>query len=156
MTVRDSPGGAVKATQVSDVEGLRTFVLVLDKGDEAFEQISGFAREHDITGAGLTAVGAGNAVTLGYFDPEIMDYRATEFTEQLELLSMVGDVATKDGEPAVHAHIVLGRKDSTTIGGHLKRFVVWPTLEVVLTETPSTLRKKLDPETGLALIDLGS
>jgi predicted DNA-binding protein with PD1-like motif len=144
----------VKHKQVSQVDGLRTFVLVLDKGDEAFEQVTAFVREHDITAAGITGVGAGNEVTLGYFAPEIMDYRSTDFSEQLELLSLVGDVATKDGEPTLHAHIVLGRKDSTTIGGHLKRFMVWPTLEVVLTETPATLRKKVDPETGLALIDL--
>ncbi|HET9501102.1 MAG TPA: PPC domain-containing DNA-binding protein [Marmoricola sp.] len=144
----------MKYKQVSQVDGLRTFVIVLDKGDEAFEQVSAFVREQGITAAGITGVGAGNEVTLGYFDPEIMDYRATDFAEQLELLSMVGDVAAKDGEPTVHAHIVLGRKDSTTIGGHLQRFVVWPTLELVLTESPATLRKKVDPETGLALIDL--
>jgi len=144
----------MESTLVSGNDALRTFVLVMDKDDEAFEQISGFARDHDVTGASLTAVGAAKAATLGYFDPEITDYRLTDFDEQMEVLSLVGDIAAKDGSPALHAHLVLGRKDSSAIGGHLKKLVVWPTLEVVLTETPAELRKTVDPETGLALIDL--
>lgn len=135
-------------------DGLRTYVLVMDKDDEAFEAISAFARDHDLTAASLTAVGAAKAATLGYFDPEKRDYQLTDFEEQMEVLSLVGDIATKDGAPALHAHLVLGRKDSSAIGGHLKKLVVWPTLEVVVTETPAVLRKSVDPETGLALIDL--
>jgi uncharacterized protein len=146
----------MRVRQVYENDGLRTFVVVMDKGDEAFEQLVAFAGEHRVSAAGLTAVGAARAVTLGYFDPEINDYRSTEFTEQLEVLSLVGDIALKDGEPAVHAHLTLGRKDSSTIGGHLQSLTAWPTLEVVVTETPGHLAKKVDPETGLALIDLSA
>lgn len=144
----------MRAKQVYDNHGLRTFVVVMAKDDEAFGQLGAFAAEHGVSAAGLTAVGAARAVTLGYFDPEISDYRSTEFSEQLEVLSLLGDIALKDGEPAVHAHITLGRKDSSTIGGHLQSLTVWPTLEVVVNETPAHLAKKVDPETGLALIDL--
>lgn len=144
----------MRAKQVYENDGLRTFVVVMAKEDEAFGQLTAFAREHRVTAAGLTAVGAAKAVTLGYFDPEISDYRSTEFTEQMEVLSLIGDIALKDGEPAVHAHVTLGRKDSSTIGGHLQSLTVWPTLEVVVTETPAHLAKSIDPETGLALIDL--
>lgn len=139
-----------------DDQGLRTFVVVMDKDDEAFGALTDFAGQHHIGGAGLTAVGAARAVTLGYFDPEVSDYRSTEFTEQLEVLALVGDIALKDGGPAVHAHVTLGRRDSSAIGGHLQALRVWPTLEVVVTETPAHLRKKVDPETGLALVDLGA
>ncbi|MGN6251619.1 MAG: PPC domain-containing DNA-binding protein [Marmoricola sp.] len=132
----------------------RTYVLVMDKGDEAFGEITAFAQDHDVTAASLTAVGAAKAVTLGYFDPEISDYRLSDFEEQMEVLSLVGDIATKDDSPALHAHLVLGRRDSSAIGGHLRRLTVWPTLEVVLRESPAELHKSIDPETGLALIDL--
>ncbi len=144
----------MRVKQVYDNQGLRTFVVVMAKGDEAFGQLVAFASDNSITAAGLTAVGAAREVTLGYFDPEINDYRSTTFSEQLEVLSLVGDIASKDGDPAVHAHITLGRKDSSTIGGHLQRLTVWPTLEVVVTETPAHLAKTVDPETGLALIDI--
>lgn len=146
----------MKAKQVYENDGLRTFVVVMDKDDEAFGQLGAFAGEHHVSAAGLTAVGAARAVTLGYFDPEISDYRSTEFAEQLEVLSLVGDIALKENEPAIHAHLTLGRKDSSTIGGHLQSLTVWPTLEVVVTELPAHLAKKVDPETGLALIDLSS
>jgi uncharacterized protein len=53
----------------------------------------------------------------------------------------------------VHAHVVLGRSDGTALGGHLLEVHVWPTLEVVLDESPAHLRKRSDPETGPALID---
>ncbi|HEX4156272.1 MAG TPA: PPC domain-containing DNA-binding protein [Acidobacteriaceae bacterium] len=44
-----------------------------------------------------------------------------ELKEQVELLSLSGDEAVKDGEPQVHAHVVVGRRDGTAHGGHLLR-----------------------------------
>lgn len=73
----------------------------------------------------------------------------------MEVLSLVGDIALKDGAPQVHAHVVVGKSDGTAYGGHILEAHVWPTLEVVLTESPKHLRRKVDAETGLALIDLG-
>ncbi|MCZ2402911.1 DNA-binding protein [Paenarthrobacter sp. Z7-10] len=142
----------MKSKQVYEDNVLRTFVLILDKGDEAFEQIPRFAKDHDITGASLTAVGACRSATLGYFDSEISKYRSTSFDEQVEILSLLGDIATKDDQPTLHAHLVLGRKDSSAVGGHLQSVTVFPTMEVVLTETPAHLCKRVDPETGLALV----
>ncbi|MGB6678197.1 MAG: DUF296 domain-containing protein, partial [Terriglobales bacterium] len=74
--------------------------------------------------------------------------------EQVELLSLIGDIALKDGEPQVHAHVVVGRCDGTAHGGHLLEARVRPTCELILTESPSRLQKKFDPETGIALIQL--
>ena len=74
------------------------------------------------------------------------------FDEQVELLSLIGDVALKEGEPVMHAHAVVGRKDGTAHGGHLLKAHIRPTCEVVLTESPAHLQKVVDPESGLALI----
>jgi predicted DNA-binding protein with PD1-like motif len=145
----------MKSKQLYEEHGLRTFLLVMDKGDEAFEQITTFAREHEVAAASLTAIGAATSATLGYFDPEILDYRWTRFDEQMEICSFIGDIASRDGEPALHAHMVLGRKDYTALAGHVQQVHVFPTMEVVLTETPAHLRKRVDPETGIALIALG-
>ena len=136
--------------------GLRTYVLVLDPGDEAGACIRDFARRERVTGAGLTAVGGCREATLGYFDPDLGGYRSTRFEEQMEVLSLIGDIATQDGKPALHAHLVLGRQSFSAIGGHLMSARVHPTMEIVLTETPTHLRKRVDPETGLALIDLAA
>lgn len=151
---QDREGDRVRSRLLHEVDGLRTFAVVLDKGDEVADELAAFAREHRVTGAGLTAVGACREATLGYFNSEVMRYEDIPVGEQVEVLSLLGDIATKDGEPAVHVHVVLGRRDGSTVGGHLQRAVVWPTLEVIVTESPAHLRKRVDDETGLALIAL--
>lgn len=70
-----------------------------------------------------------------------------------EVLSLLGDIASQAGEPKLHAHVVLGRKDRSAIGGHILEARIWPALEVLLTESPAHLRRKTDPGTGLALIE---
>jgi uncharacterized protein len=82
--------------------------------------------------------------------------RWDSWEEQVEVLSLVGDVALKDGAPQVHAHVVVGKSDGTAHGGHILQAHVWPTLEVVLAESPKHLRRKTDAETGLAVIDVGA
>jgi predicted DNA-binding protein with PD1-like motif len=113
-----------------------------------------FARENRLGGSRFTAIGAFRDVTLGYFDWDSKSYKKIPVAEQVEVLSLVGDVALKDGDPNVHAHVVVGRSDGTTRGGHLVEAHVRPTLEVILTESPEHLRKQVDEETGLALIRL--
>jgi uncharacterized protein len=135
-------------------DGLRTFAVVFDRGDEVVAGLHRFAREHKLTGAGLTAIGAVSDITWGYFDWARKDYSKASLREQLEVLTLTGNVAVKGGEPTIHAHIVLGRADGTAVGGHLLEAHVRPTLEVVAIETPSYLRRRVDDETGLALIDL--
>ena len=142
----------MNATQIFDDNGLRTYLLVMDKGDEAFAQITMFAREHRITAASLTAIGGCTSATLAYFDPERLDYFSRTFDEQMEIASLIGDIALDDGKPALHAHVVLGRHDYSAIAGHLQRIDVFPTMEVVITESPAHLHKRLDKQTGLTLI----
>jgi predicted DNA-binding protein with PD1-like motif len=72
--------------------------------------------------------------------------------DQVEALSLLGDVAQHHGEPVVHPHTVLGRRDGSTVGGHLLSGQVWPTLEIIVTEVAVDLVKHLDPQTGLALL----
>ncbi len=136
--------------------GERTFVVVFDKGDEVIESLTTFARRETLRASHVTAIGALRDVTLGYFDRATKDYRKIPLTEQVEVLSLLG-VITLDGElPKVHAHIVVGRADGSTRGGHLLQGHVWPTLEVVVEELPRHLQRRTDPESGLALIDLGN
>ncbi|PYN06972.1 MAG: DUF296 domain-containing protein [Candidatus Rokuibacteriota bacterium] len=138
---------------VLEASGARTWALVFDKGDEPVSGLTAFAKSQGLGGAHFTAIGAFSEVTLGYFDRKARDYKKIPLREQVEVLSLIGDVALDRGEPKVHAHVVVGRADGEARGGHLLEARVWPTLEVVLTESPRHLRKRHDPETGLALID---
>ncbi|HJQ28832.1 MAG TPA: PPC domain-containing DNA-binding protein [Rubrobacter sp.] len=133
----------------------RTFALVFETGEEVVSGLTEFAAKHGLDAASFTAIGAFGAATLGYFDMEEKEYERIPVHEQVEVLSLVGNIARdQDGEPKVHAHVVLGRSDGTTRGGHLLEGRVRPTLEVVLTETPEHLRRKTDEETGLPLISI--
>ena len=133
----------------------KTYVLIFDTGDELAAGMKKFAKELGLSAASFKAIGALSSVKLGWFDWTTKKYQtAVELAEQVELLSLIGDVALKDGEPQVHAHVVIGKSDGTAHGGHLLEAVVRPTCEVVLTESPAHLQKQLDPESGLALIRL--
>ena len=118
------------------------------------EGLARFAADVHIGGAGFTGLGAFSAATLAYFDVETRRYVEIPVAEQAEVLSLSGDISLESGAPKVHAHAVLGFRDGSVRGGHLMRAQVRPTLEVVLTETDRTLRRKYDPASGLALIDL--
>lgn len=132
----------------------KTLALIFDKGDEPIATLTTFARERKISAAHFTAIGAFRDVTLAYFDTAAKQYRKIPLHEQVEVLSLIGDIALDAGERKVHAHVVVGKADGTAHGGHLLDAQVWPTLELILTESPRHLRRKSDPESGLALIDL--
>lgn len=144
----------MKATTLATANGETTFALVFDKGDEVIGELTEFAQRQALTAAHFTAIGAFSDVTLGYFDRARRDYRRIPVAEQVEVLALLGDIALDDGRPKVHAHVVVGRSDASTAGGHLLAAHVWPTLELVLSESPSHLRRRMDRETGLALIEL--
>jgi predicted DNA-binding protein with PD1-like motif len=133
--------------------GARTWALIFDKGDEPVPGLTAFAKAEKLPGAHFTAIGAFSEVTLGYFERAARDYKKIPLREQVEVLSLIGDVALDRGEPKVHAHVVVGLADGQTRGGHLLSGRVWPTLELMLVESPRHLRKRHDPDSGLALID---
>jgi len=143
----------MKTSLLHEQGGLRTFALVLDAGDEAIAALTSFASAHHLHAAHLSAIGAFSQVVVAYFDWQAKDYSKVPITEQVEVLSFLGDITLENGKHKVHAHVVLGKADATAHGGHLIQGFVRPTLEVVLTETPAYLRRRSDPRSGLALID---
>jgi uncharacterized protein len=132
----------------------RTFAVVFDPSDEVLEKLLAFAKQHRLTAASFTGLGALSDAVLGYFDCEEKRYRRIPIEEQVEVLNLTGNVALGNGEPKLHAHIVLGKAAGTAHGGHLLEGHVRPTLEVIVTESPAHLQRRTDPETGLALIQL--
>ena len=132
--------------------GERTFALIFENGDEVLAGLQKFAREAELTAAHFTAIGAFEKVTLGFFDFARKDYDRIPIAEQVEVLSLVGNVALDQEKPKVHTHVVVGKRDGTAHGGHLLEAHVRPTLEVMLVELPEHLRRRHDAESGLALI----
>lgn len=141
----------MKSKQIG--ESPKTFILIFETGDELAEGLLRFAEDQRLSAASFTAVGALSSVRLGWFSWETKQYEpSVTVDEQVELLSLIGDIALRGGEPVVHAHAVIGKKDGTAHGGHLLRALIRPTCELVLTESPAHLQKFVDPESGVALI----
>ena len=147
----------MKSKLVSDQPGAQVHVVILDSGEEALAALTKFANEAKISAASLTAIGAFEKATVGWFDFVSKSYRKIEVGEQCEVLSAIGDIAIgDDGKASLHVHIVLGLSDGSTRGGHLLDGKVRPTLEVVVTETPAKLRRKKRKDLGIALIDIAA
>lgn len=142
--------------KVLDDSGERTFALVFDAGDEVIEGLGQFAANQGIQAARFSAIGAFSETRLGFFDLQRRDYDVMRIDEQVEVLSLAGDIALEGGRPKVHAHVVVGKRDCTAHGGHLLSARVRPTLEVILEQSPSRLVRRYDPRCGLALIDIGA
>lgn len=143
----------MKSKLIHKAAGQRTYAVILSSGDEVMETLTRFAAEADLDAASFKAIGAFERATLAFFDWERKEYLPIAVEEQVEVASLTGDIAIDpDRKPALHIHAVLGRRDGTAVAGHLQKAFVRPTLEVILTEAPTYLKKQLDPEIGIALI----
>jgi hypothetical protein len=153
----DGEENEMQSKLLNDSNGQRTFAVILETGDEVQTCMKRFIEAEGIRAAQLTAIGAFSDVELLYFDWKAKKYHKSAISEQVEVASLIGDVAeSPSGEPALHIHVVIGRRDSTALAGHLGQAHVRPTLEVLLTESPAHLRKRFDEESGLALIRMVS
>jgi len=145
----------MQSKQVSHDKTQRIWVLVLAMGEEAKDHIIAFANREKIKAASFVALGAFERAVVGYFDWDKKKYLPIPINEQVEVITLVGDIAEDEkGAPSLHAHTVLGLSNGHTRGGHLIEGHVRPTLEITLTETPAHLVRKKRSELGLALIDI--
>jgi predicted DNA-binding protein with PD1-like motif len=134
-------------------EHMRTFAFVFEPDENPIALLRRLAQEYQLTSCQITAVGGFSRATFGFFDRAKRKYIEIPIDEQVEVLSLLGDVGHDGSTRVVHIHGVVGLRDGTTRGGHLLDATVWPTLEVIVSEWPAYLRKRFDPALGLALID---
>jgi len=141
-----------KAALLSDGE-MKTFLLEFHTGQEVMQGLLAFAKKHKVVAGHLTGIGAISHAVIGYFDPEKNAYLRNSEKGQAEVLSLTGNLALYDNEPFFHIHVALGLRDGSARGGHLFEAKVRPTVELVLTTYSKPVRRKVDPETGLPLLD---
>jgi len=139
--------------RIHESHGLAVFAVILEEGDEVMACLQRFAEGERTAAAQIAAIGAFARARLAFWDVEAREYVPHEVAEQTEVLSLAGDIAADEkGAPKLHLHAVLGRRDTSTRGGHLLAGWVRPTLEVIVTEAPAHLRRVHDPRLGLAVI----
>lgn len=125
---------------------------MLDSGDEVIATLQRFASEHVTTSAFFHGLGAFREATVAWWNPETVQYEDIGVNEQVEVLSIQGNLTRVSDGFKVHAHVVLGKRGGATIGGHVKRGVVHPTLELHLAITDEVIHRERDDATGLDLI----
>ena len=131
---------------VESTGGEKVYAVVFRKGDEMLSGLTDFAKQYHVMDAHFTGIGAVSAATVGWLDLSQKNYHPIQVNEQVEVLAMTGDIATFNGNPVVHAHLVLGRRDGSTVGGHMWEAHVNPTVEVFVTAHETGLEKVPDDE----------
>ena len=144
----------MRAQRISADGAEAAYLLVFDPGDEVVGTLQEFAGRQGLRACRFTAIGAVSDLVLGFFDVDQRDYRRIPIAEQVEVLTLAGNVTEAEGRPRVHAHMVVGKADGSTLGGHLLEAHVRPTLELFLTAWPARIQRGLDERSGLMLIDL--
>jgi predicted DNA-binding protein with PD1-like motif len=155
VTLRGRAPGLQSRLIAENPGGKRTYAVIFAKGDEILSGLTEFAEREKLTAGCFTAIGALQSARFGWFDRAHKAYRDIPINEQVELISLIGDVGLVNGAPQIHAHGAVGFSDGQMRGGHLLSAIAWPTLEVFFTAGPATLIKEHDDETDLALFELG-
>ncbi len=128
------------------------FVLRLDHGEELFLTLTNFARETGIRSASFTVIGSATEAILSWYNTKEKRYEDATITDDLEILGVIGNLGTLDGECAIHAHGCVGDRNLNVKGGHIKKLVVAATCEVDLVLIEGALERKRDEATGLNLL----
>lgn len=151
-----APGMWVKVLTNGAASAPVEYAVIFRNGDDPYAGLTRFAAEHHVQSAHFTAIGAFHDARLGFYDPDKKMYRLIPIDTQVEVVSLVGDIAQLNGKPAVHIHCVVSMPDGHALGGHLLGAHVDPLLEVFVTADPIALHKKHDDVTGLSLMDPGT
>lgn len=146
-----APGMRVRL--LSENAGIKHYAIILAKGDEVMSGLTDFAKQNKVTSASFTAIGAFSHATVAWFDDARKEFKLIPIEQQVELVSMIGDIALVNDRPSVHTHVSVASSDGTVRGGHVINAFVFPTLELFMTVYPTPLHKELDEATGLKLID---
>jgi predicted DNA-binding protein with PD1-like motif len=144
------PGARV--TLIGEHGGTREYQLVFEPHAEIMSTLTDFILRNHIKSAHFTALGACTDAVIGYYDPAARDYRRTPYQQQMEIVSLIGDAAPTNGGAGLHVHIGLGFADGSMHGGHLFEAHAWPTLEMFLVASPTSVERKHDAALNLDLM----
>jgi uncharacterized protein len=126
----------------------------LESGDAVVESLTRLLEAEGIGFAAVSGLGAVRRVRVAYLNVESREYEAHAVEEQVELVSLVGNAALRDGKPFLHLHAALGRRDLTMFGGHLQEAIAHPTVEVFLQPESEPVERTFDETIGMAVMSL--
>ena len=124
----------------------------LEHGDDVYDALTGFARDHTIRAATVTALGAVSRASLRYYDQAARRYVDFVVDEPLEVVAAIGNLSLLDGRPFLHLHAALADAAGHGYGGHVHTGTVAFALEATIVELQGDPPVRVpDPATGLTL-----
>lgn len=125
----------------------------LGLGEDLFESVERYAREHHLTQAWVQALGAVSHLSFYFYDQDAQRYEQRHIPEKLEILNCTGNVSLKDGKPFPHLHLTCAGHDGKAVGGHLTPGTKVFACEILffVLQGPEPLQRQFDVKTGLHL-----
>jgi predicted DNA-binding protein with PD1-like motif len=130
-----------------------TYVIRIEKDEEVFPTLIAFCEAHAISNAHFSGIGAAKEISCGYYALEEKKYYFTSYMDIVEVVSLTGNVALKEGKPFIHMHGLFTDRENKAFGGHIEKMTSGIVLEVVLEPLSSAVERVLDEETGLFLLN---
>ncbi len=129
------------------------YTLNFQKGEEVMAGLTQFLSEKGIQAAHLTGLGAASHITIAYYNLDTKEYEKETFTENVEILSLIGNVGVKEeGKLVVHMHGTFGKRNFHVFGGHVFEMVISGAGEIHVHALPGKISRAYDEETGLTLM----
>lgn len=127
-------------------------IITVERNGEFIEELTNYCDKNKIHAAYLTAIGACGNLKLAYYNLETKQYEDHEYTNDMEICGIIGNVALVDGKPFIHAHGTFGKQDMSVIGGHIRSMKISATCEVRLEVLTGKIERNYDEITGLKLM----
>lgn len=130
-----------------------TYILILEKNENLMTSLDSFFSKYpQISSLWINGIGGANKVEISFFDPKNQEYTNKTFEEDIEILSLQGNLSFKDGNPHWHIHGVFSNKKYEVFGGHVQDISIGLTGEIFLTPFSQKLSRSLDKKTGVQTI----
>jgi predicted DNA-binding protein with PD1-like motif len=123
----------------------------LDKGVEIVSGLFSVLKQFKVFSGVISGIGAVSEAELGYFNAQTKAYEKVLFQENLEIVSLRGNISQKDNEVFPHLHAVLSKQDLSAIGGHLFSGIVYAFEFEILPFEETPFARTFDEATGLFL-----
>ena len=129
-------------------------IVRLDRGEEVVSSLLKIIKDENLQGGFVSAIGAADLIEVGLYEVEKQQYKSKRFEGDFEIISCLGNVSRKDGEPYLHLHMSFGDKDFNVYGGHLSYCRISGTFECVIGLTKSAIERMKDSKTGLNIFKI--
>lgn len=129
-------------------------IVRLDRGEEVVSSLLKIIKNENLQGGFVSAIGAADLIEVGLYEVEKQQYKSKRFEGDFEIISCLGNVSRKDGEPYLHLHMSFGDKDFNVYGGHLSYCRISGTFECVIGLTKSAIERMKDSKTGLNIFKI--